>query len=234
MQDLADSQQYKPGWIVIVLSIVGLVVGVGFVMMALISDWAQLAAPLSSEAGLPQNENLAQGLLVPVVMTPTPAPTLLPPSMPLVVYISGAVAQPDVYALAPGARVADVVRAAGGLTLDAASEQINLAAYVTDAQHIHVPRIGEAVQPAPATPAGGGDRAGTHVQTGTAARTRVNINTADAAELQTLPDIGEVMAQRILDYRAAHGTFASVDDLQEVQGIGPTMMERLRPRVTVE
>jgi competence protein ComEA len=145
----------------------------------------------------------------------------------VVVYISGAVSNPNVYELEHDARVIDVVHAAGGLTEDADRDRVNLAAHIQDAQHIHIPRIGE-------TPVASADPAAPPSPPDATADGPVNINTATAAELETLPGIGPAMAQRILDYRDASGPFATVDDLQNVSGIGPAMLEELRPLVRID
>jgi competence protein ComEA len=145
----------------------------------------------------------------------------------VVVYISGAVMYPNVYEVRQTARITDVVNAAGGFTPDAASEQINLAAHVQDALHIHVPRIGE--PPAASTAA-----AGPAAPPASTAAAIININTASAAELEALPGIGEALARRIVEYRTSNGPFAAVEDIQNVRGIGATMFAELRSRITIE
>lgn len=142
----------------------------------------------------------------------------------VVVYISGAVRRPDVYRLPAAARVKDVVLAAGGLADDADADTINLAEHLTDAQHIYVPRQGEMPPAAPA--AGNGATAADQPSL-------LNINTASAAELEGLPGIGEGFAQRIVEYRAANGPFGSLEDLRNVKGIGPSILDQIIPLVTV-
>lgn len=167
-----------------------------------------------------------------VVYTPTPQPTTRPtptPSPPpLVVYVSGAVVQPGVYALPPEARAADALAAAGGPTAAADLASINLARRIHDEEQIHIPYHGEAVPPAP-TPL----LAHTTVPPRAAAGL-VNINTASAAELDTLPGIGPGYAERIIAYREAYGPFARVEDIQNVPGIGPATLERIRDLITVD
>ncbi|WP_029149850.1 ComEA family DNA-binding protein [Microbacterium indicum] len=139
----------------------------------------------------------------------------------LYVHVSGAVASPGLYVLGTGARVVDAVSAAGGLADDAATDTVNLARLVTDGEQLVVPAEGEA----PAAPAAsGGDPA---------PAAPVSINTADAAALEELPGIGPALAQRIIDQRTTAGPFATVDDLLSVSGIGPKVLESLRPLVTV-
>lgn len=141
------------------------------------------------------------------------------------IHVVGAVKSPGVVAVSPGARVKDAVAAAGGLAANADSANINLARILTDGEQIHVPRPGESV----VAPAGGAGSA----QTTGAAGGVVNLNTADVSGLDSLPGVGPVLAQRILDWRTAHGKFSSIDELGEVSGIGDKALERLRPHVSV-
>jgi competence protein ComEA len=141
----------------------------------------------------------------------------------VIVYISGAVLHPDVYQLPPDARVKDVVLAAGGLTEDAAAEQINLAERIADAQHIHIPSQNEAAAAPAAEPAGASTASEDAL---------LNINTASAADIEDLPGIGPAFAQRIVEYRTANGPFQSVEDLQKVKGIGPALFEDIAPLIT--
>lgn len=153
---------------------------------------------------------------------PTPAPT----DIPTVVYVSGAVQQPEVYALPANARIKDLIVAAGGFTADADPDRINLAQRLNDGQHIYVPRQGETLQ-AKGTTAPGTDSAIS------ASGSLININTAGAAELEEAPGIGQSTAQRIIEYRTANGPFKSIEDLQNVKGIGPTLIDEITPHVTV-
>jgi competence protein ComEA len=154
--------------------------------------------------------------------TPTAATSTLVPAE-LVVHAAGAVVQPGLRVVATGARVADVVSAAGGLTMDADLDRVNLAALVSDAQRIYVPRVGEAV---PATVDPGAGSGGSEAEP-------VDINSADAAALESLPGVGPATAGAIIDWRSEAGRFNSVEDLLEVPGIGPAKLEQLRDRVTV-
>jgi competence protein ComEA len=132
--------------------------------------------------------------------------------------------------LAPGARVGDAVTAAGGATKAADLAAVNLARLVVDGEQIRVPKPGEAMPAAPGAPAPGGGQAG-----GPVARAggQVSLNSADLAALDSLPGVGPVLAQRILDWRAEHGRFTSVDELGEVSGIGEKLLAQLRPKVTL-
>lgn len=137
----------------------------------------------------------------------------------------GRVAHPGVVTVPGDARVQDVVRAAGGLLADADLTRVNLARHVQDGEQIVIPRPGEEVTTAPGpAPAA----------TGTAASSSpVDLNSADAAGLDALPGVGPVLAARIVQYRDTNGPFRSVDQLDEVSGIGAKLMEQLRPLVHV-
>ena len=137
------------------------------------------------------------------------------------VYVSGAVREPAVYILPPHSLVADALAAAGGPTDDADLERINLAQEVRDQGHVHVPRQGEVNLPLSSSAGGGSAGA-------------LNINTATAAELEDLPRIGPVTAQKIVDYREANGPFARAEDIQNVPGIGPATFEAIREMICVE
>lgn len=164
---------------------------------------------------------------VPGIRAPSPTSATPVEAERVVVYISGAVAQPDVYELPRDARVKDVVMAAGGFAENADSEQLNLAAVIQDAQHIHVLRIGET---RPSTAAA---TTGTQPQHSTTASTLININTASTPDLEELPGIGQAIAQRIVDHRTANGPFTSIEDLQQVKGIGPALFAKIQDRLTV-
>jgi competence protein ComEA len=162
------------------------------------------------------------------ILIPTPAPppaaTGTPTLALVVVYVSGAVARPDVYSLPEGSRVKQAIEAAGGFTVDADRGQVNLAASLADGGQIHVPRIGEAAPPTPAA-APTTPRA--------QASAPVNINTASLTELDTLPGIGPALAQRIIDDRTANGPFQSPEDIKRVRGIGDALYEQIKDLITV-
>jgi len=151
-------------------------------------------------------------------------------------HVAGAVARPGVHTLEPGARIADLVAAAGGETPDADLDRVNLAAVVPDGARVWVPRRGEDLPPEvldpvvgdPVPTAGGGvGGAGTPGPGGG----RVSLNRADAAELEALPGIGPATASAIVAHRAQHGPFPTVEALEAVRGIGPAKMEALRDLV---
>jgi len=143
------------------------------------------------------------------------------PAARMWVHVVGAVKHPGVYRFAEGARVFDAVRAAGGFVRGADRAAVNLARKLVDGEQVVVPKRGEA-PPAAAT---GGGSAGQGA--------KVNINSAGARELEALPGIGQVLAERIVAYREQHGQFRSVRDLMKVSGIGPKKFESIEPYVTV-
>jgi competence protein ComEA len=176
-----------------------------------------LAAIILFQARRPSPQSI---LLSTSTSLPSPAATSTP--RPLRVYVSGAVAQPDVYTLPPDSIVKDAVLAAGGPTGDADLDRINLALSLANGQQVHVPRVGEEESP---------------VQSPTGQRASgatININTADAAALELLPGIGPALAQRIVDYRETHGPFVRVEDIMEVSGIGQATFEKIRELIATQ
>jgi competence protein ComEA len=143
----------------------------------------------------------------------------------VVVHVVGAVHRPGLVRLPSGARVADAVDAAGGATAAARLASVNLARVVVDGEQVVVQRRGRpAVLGAPAVGA---------PATGAGPAAPVDLNTATLDALDGLPGIGPVLAQRILDWRTAHGRFSSVDELGEVSGIGEATLSDLAPLVVV-
>jgi competence protein ComEA len=164
--------------------------------------------------------------------TTTPAAPLPPPpvaaagvtgapSSRVVVDVVGAVRRPGLYRLAQGSRIADAVTRAGGATGKADLAQVNLAAPLADGEQVVVPKRG-----APGAPASGG---GTGAPGAVAAP--VQLSTATLEQLDSLPGVGPVTAQKILDYRDKHGAFSSVDELDAVPGVGPKRLDQLRDLV---
>jgi competence protein ComEA len=145
---------------------------------------------------------------------PTAAARTTAAQAELVVDVVGAVRRPGLYRLSRGARVADALARAGGATPKAELDLVNLAAPIADGEQIVVPRRGSVVaagSAGPGTPAG-----------------PVHLNTATLEQLDALPGVGPVTAQKILDYRQQHGAFSSVDELDAVSGIGPARLEQLK------
>jgi competence protein ComEA len=153
---------------------------------------------------------------------PLPAPTAEASPALLIVHVAGWVSRPGVYELPEGSRVIDALESAGGPKRGAELSALNLAAPLADGQQVLVPRS------APASPSGG-----VAAEMGAAATALVNVNTATAEELETLPGIGEVLAATIVQYREEHGPFTSVDQLVDVSGIGEVTLEEIRDLVTV-
>ena len=144
------------------------------------------------------------------------------------VYVSGAVQSPGVYTLPAGSRVDQALKAAGGASNEADLERINLAAYVSDQEHIRVPRIGETPVVSGAT-ATRPQRTTTAVPPGSVAiGEKLDLNEATALELEELPGIGPVLAARIIDDRDRHGPFRSIDDLKRVPGIKDGILAQIR------
>jgi len=181
-----------------------------------IATTAVTSAPFDSSPAAP----VPGAALTPTSATPSVSSTIAV----LIVDVTGAVRKPGVFDFQPGDRVIDAVRRAGGALEKADLTLLNLAAPLTDGQQILVPKKGATVSGVP--PVGTGTAPGT---TGAL----ININTADEATLETLNGVGPVLAASILQYRTEHGPFASVDQLDEVSGIGPATLEDLRSQVTV-
>jgi competence protein ComEA len=133
---------------------------------------------------------------------------ILPPSPEMTVYVEGEVVDPGVYTLTDGYRVADAIDIAGGFTPDADRGSVNLAATLRDGAQVHVYRSDDVPQ-------------------------RVDINTAEDWMLEALPGIGEVLARRIIDYRTENGPFLEIEDLAQVDGISPDLIDKLRDKITV-
>lgn len=152
--------------------------------------------------------------------SPVPGPSVSPRASPIFVHVAGWVHRPGVYRLALGDRVIDAIERAGGPRTGANLDALNLAALLVDAQQVYVPREGEVSSSASS-------------EGGPGATQLINVNVATAEELESLPGIGEVIAQRIIDYREENGPFASVDDLVNVSGIGEATLEEIRDLVTV-
>jgi competence protein ComEA len=158
------------------------------------------------------------------------------------VYVSGEVVKPGVYVLTSAARVIDALLAAGGATNQADLVVVNLAAPLVDAAQVFIPRIGSTPRvtlprphaginlPTSGTSAGAGAGAGGGA---TSAAGIVDINIATLSDLDALPGVGPSTAQAIIDYRVANGPYASIEDLLNVRGIGPSKLAAMRARVRV-
>ena len=133
---------------------------------------------------------------------------IFPPSPEICVYVEGEVVNPGAYTLLTGDYVADAVDAASGFTIDADQGSVNLAATLRDGEQIHIYKLGDVPQ-------------------------KININTAEAWLLESLPGIGETLAQRIVDYRIANGYFQSIEDLKNVRDIGPVVFDKIKDKIAV-
>jgi len=158
----------------------------------------------------------------------------------ITVYVSGEVVKPGVYVLLATSRIIDALQAAGGPTSAADLVVVNLAAPLVDATQVFIPRIGSTPRATLPRPHAGinlpttGTSGGVSVGSGvTSAAGIVDINSASLADLDALPGVGPSTAQAIIDYRIANGPFASVDDLLNVRGIGPSKLAAMRARVRV-
>jgi competence protein ComEA len=155
----------------------------------------------------------------PPTATPLPSPT----PCPLRVYVSGAVAHPDVYELPAESIVKDAIEAAGGAISEADLDRINLALSVADGQHIYVPKLGE--ESPPVSPPTEPSRA-----SGVTTGGKININTASQSELDTLPGIGPSKAQAIIEKRP----YNSIEEIKQVPGIGEATFQKIKDLITID
>jgi competence protein ComEA len=185
----------------------------------------------SAAAGIAGGPDGLRSPSVPVVGGPAPAATgmpavpVSPPPGVVVVDVAGRVRSPGVYRLRAGSRVFDALRAAGGARRSRDTAALNLAAPVTDGQQILVGL--------PAGPAGSAMSTGPPPSGTASAVAQVDLNTATLEQLETLPGVGPVLGQNILDWRAAHGSFSSLAQLRDVTGIGDVRFAQLGPLVTL-
>lgn len=145
-----------------------------------------------------------------------------PVEMSLVVDVQGEVINPGVYQLPAGSRVGDAIKAAGGVQKGSDSSSVNLARFIEDGEQIYVSNVDVIEQ------GRSGQNSNRIVGQG-----RLNLNRANESELDGLPGVGPVLAQRIIAYRNEHGNFGAIEDLQKVAGIGPAKFSELRTFVTV-
>lgn len=151
-----------------------------------------------------------------------------------VIYVTGFVKKPGVYEIAAGSRVYQALEAAGGFAPDADQEGVNLAAPLQDGVHIRFPgknEKNERAEPPSAVKPAGQELPAQNTQKPSA---MININTCSAAELTSLPGIGPKTAELILAYRKANGSFARIEDLLLIKGIGPKKYDAIRNLITVE
>jgi competence protein ComEA len=202
--------------------------------------WVVRVPPPPPEATIPfASSTIAVGLVTPGlgnVASPASAVARI------TIYVSGEVVKPGVYVLLPTARIIDALQAAGGATSAADLVVVNLAAPLVDAAQVFIPRIGSTPRVKLPRP-----RAGINLPTagsvvvgsgsgsgsGSAVPGIIDLNSASLSDLDSLPGVGPSTAQAIIDYRVANGPYASVDDLLNVRGIGPSKLAAMRVRVRV-
>jgi competence protein ComEA len=169
---------------------------------------------------------LAAGLILLVAGPPKGQPvSVLPTARPdnLTIAVIGAVNHPGIVEIPSGGRVSDVIEAAGGLTAEADQNDLNLAALVVDGQKINVRSMEEAATiPTESSRSSAVEIPGL-----------ININTATAEELDSLPGIGPAKAAQIIEYRQNHGPFVTIEDVLKVTGIGPAIFEDIAPLISV-
>lgn len=158
--------------------------------------------------------------IIPPPPTATPAPSVTPG--PVRVYVTGAVANPgNTYTLPPNSRVEDAVKLAGGLTLNADIQTVNMAALLHDGDQVNVSvvKVARSGSSDPVLPTASG---------------LIAINSASAKDLERLPGVGAVMAQRIIDYRNKNGPFKSMADIDKIPGVGESRLKEWATMITFE
>lgn len=206
-----SAARWVPSWRAsVALAVVGLLAALAAALVVLRSRPHEVRAPTTT-----------------AVAPASPRPVASPIAL-LVVDVVGSVRRPGVVRLAAGSRVVDALAAAGGLARGASPGLLNLAAVLTDGQQV--------VVGGPATTAAGGPGGAGGGATGSGGTTEgalVDLNSATLEQLDGLPGVGPVLAQRILDWRSEHGRFSSVDQLGEVGGIGDRKLADIRKKVRV-
>lgn len=181
------------------------------------------------------------------------------PEAEIVVHVAGAVKRPGLYHLRPGARNDDAVKAAGGFTAAANPDALNLAAHCEDGIQLYIPThaehpggasssdMGSPVSSSPSAPASTASHSGSKKSGGQSSHAAgkltdkltdpsqgsIDLNTADAAQLQRIPGIGPAMAERILAYRRTVGRFQSTDEMLRISGIGDKKFQKMKPYLSV-
>jgi competence protein ComEA len=239
------SWRQRAGTVLAGITLTRLATTAGAVLLVAVTAWWLLRTPAPPvERSLPSARSSNAGVSIPASSgsgAPTGSvapgaagatgPTTSVPSPEFIVQAAGAVAVPGVYHVASGARVVDVVTAAGGPTAEADLQAVALAAKVVDGARIYVPKVGEVVPPVSGPLGSAGDSGG-----GPDPPTAVaplDLNQATSIQLQELPGVGPATATAILDYRTEHGPFVAVDDLLDVRGIGPATLDGFRDLVRV-
>lgn len=151
----------------------------------------------------------------------------------ITVYVTGAINKPGVVTVREGARMADAVKACGGLLPTADGEKVNMAQVLKDGQQVRVPEKAVPETTAAAKSGSVNPAAKSGTSSKAAPSGPVNINTASAEELDTLPGIGPAMAQRIIEFRETEGAFTSIEDIKKVKGIGEAKFEKMKDKICI-
>lgn len=209
------------------VSSAALVFGAMCVLAAAASGWWALRTPPTV---------LSEDVLPTVSMVSIPTPTFQPVghAQPVVkVHVAGAVKHPGVHDLRVGDRVTDAIEAAGGFTASADMNRLNLADIVSDGSRLWIPVVGETGEPQIVSATPSRSASANNSISGTDGTTKIDINTASADVLESLPGIGTSLALAIVEHRELAGKFASVDELTEVSGIGKAKLSKMRAMVRV-
>ena len=203
------------------LTLMAVVISVGWLLRAKAVPIAVAVPPETASVASP-----TASVSVSAAGSATPSPAATPT---ILVHVIGAVTSPGLVRLPEGARVADALAAAGGLRGDADPAELNLAAVVSDGTQIII-----GTKASPRGEVREGSTSSGAVSTGTATvGALIDLNTATLAQLDTIPGVGPVTAQAILDYRTKHGRFTRIEELQEVDGIGTKTYAQIAPHVRV-
>ena len=176
----------------------------------------------------------------PIYITPapaTPTPTVTPTPGPILVFVNGAVQQPDTYELPHQSRVEAAIVAAGGFADEAHAEVVNLALILEDGSQVYVPSQTETAVPTPpvvSIPLSSEAATKSQGDSAVPSGAPININTAGLDALETLPGIGPSTAQKIIDYREENGPFAQIEAIMDVSGIGEGKFDKIKDQITVE
>jgi competence protein ComEA len=211
--------------VLVLLVAVGLILGVRVVWARSSAKPEAVASAAHGSSGAPVTRTVPAAF-APTAGTPTTASVLQ-------VHVVGQVRKPGVVHLPAGSRVLEAVTAAGGAGSSADLNHLNLARLVIDGEQIVVPKPGEIMGAASGSQGTGPGAASQGSTGGGPPSGLVDLNSADATALDSLPGVGPVLSQRILDWRKTHGRFSSVDELGEVSGIGDKLLAQIGPKVKV-